>query len=365
MIAQMFGNGAQILSKSSHTTFFVGIGDINSTFLPKLDASTSTVPQMPPATAGREPQTDPGPTPSASTPGPLPDDSQSNTTSTSSADEAVAAEILQKEMIARNSLALEAQVEERPLAKLQEELQEAANGQLASESPASSISGQGENTSKPSETPGEKHHHRKALLKNDDVELQRIKRLLDIVHEQFFEAYDTQPSDNGGNAKILNKAQPSSSILYDVRIIIPGLRLQTFDGLHILFSSVIPLDTRPETTDIWNLAEAFGASCHTEFSSEVTHLVAAKRGTAKIDQARKRGNIKIVWLAWFTDSIARWERQDETSYLMDEPRSLSATAPDTMTGTSNPGPGKVTLGQLLRGWRRRGVAQLTRTSWTT
>ena len=60
------------------------------------------------------------------------------------------------------------------------------------------------------------------------------------------------------------------------QIIIPGLRLQTFDGLHLLFSSVIPLDTRPETTDIWNLAEAFGASCHTELSSEVTHLVAAK-----------------------------------------------------------------------------------------
>jgi RNA polymerase II subunit A C-terminal domain phosphatase len=131
---------------------------------------------MSPATASREPQTDPGPTLTTSTPGPLPDDSQSSTISTSSADEAVAAEILQKEMIARNSLALEAQVEERPLAKLQEELQEAANGQLPSESPASSISGQSENTSKPSETSGEKHH-RKALLKNDDMELQRIKRV--------------------------------------------------------------------------------------------------------------------------------------------------------------------------------------------
>jgi len=120
------------------------------------------------------------------------------------------------------------------------------------------------------------------------------------------------------------------------QIIIPGFRLQTFDGLHILFSSVIPLDTRPETTDIWNLAEAFGASCHTELSSEVTHLVAAKRGTAKIDQARKRGNIKIVWLAWFTDSIARWERQAETPYLMDEPRSSSATAPDTASSPAPP-----------------------------
>lgn len=35
--------------------------------------------------------------------------------------------------------------------------------------------------------------------------------------------------------------------------------------------------------------------------------------------ARKRGGIKIVWLAWFTDSIALWRHQDETAYLLDEP----------------------------------------------
>ncbi|KAI0304581.1 hypothetical protein BC826DRAFT_1836 [Russula brevipes] len=316
--------------------FFVGIGDINSAFLPKLDPSTSTIPQMPPTTPGRRRQSVSESTPSSSAPDPAPDDPQSSSVGTSSADEVATKEIMQKEMIARNSQALEAQVEERPLAKLQEELQEAANGELASETPASdSVSGRTENTSKPSETSGERHN-RKALLKNDDVELQRVKRLLDVVHQRFFEAYDSRPSDKGDQTKFSSKAQPSSSILYDVRIIIPSLRLRTFDGLHILFSSVIPLDTRPETTDIWNLAEAFGATCHAELSSEVTHLVAAKRGTAKIDQARRRGNIKIVWLAWFTDSIARWDRQDETPYLMDEPRSLSATAPDTASSPAPP-----------------------------
>lgn len=132
---------------------------------------------MPSATPGRQPQTVPETTLSASTPSSSDDDSQSGAIGADPADEEVAAEILQKEMIARNSLALEAQVEERPLAKLQEELQEAANGQLESESPASNISSQSEDTSKSSETPGEKHHHRKALLKNDDVELQRIKRV--------------------------------------------------------------------------------------------------------------------------------------------------------------------------------------------
>lgn len=107
-----------------------------------------------------------------STPSPVPDDSQSSAVA---ADEAAAKETLQKEMIARNSLALEAQVEERPLAKLQEELQEAANGQLASETPAGhSASGESENASKTSEATGEKHH-RKALLKNNDTELQRVK----------------------------------------------------------------------------------------------------------------------------------------------------------------------------------------------
>lgn len=35
--------------------------------------------------------------------------------------------------------------------------------------------------------------------------------------------------------------------------------------------------------------------------------------------ARKRGGIKIVWLAWFTDSIALWRRQDETPYLLEDP----------------------------------------------
>jgi RNA polymerase II subunit A-like phosphatase len=33
--------------------------------------------------------------------------------------------------------------------------------------------------------------------------------------------------------------------------------------------------------------------------------------------ARRRGGIKIVWLAWFSDSVAFWQRQDETPYLLD------------------------------------------------
>jgi RNA polymerase II subunit A C-terminal domain phosphatase len=46
----------------------------------------------------------------------------------------------------------------------------------------------------------------------------------------------------------------------------------------------------------------------------------------KVDAARRQGGIKIVWLAWFTDSIALWQRLDETAYLID-PVSAVAVGP--------------------------------------
>ena len=58
--------------------------------------------------------------------------------------------------------------------------------------------------------------------------------------------------------------------------IIPRMRSDTLKDVHILFSSVIPLDTKPESTEIWRVAHMFGAKCYTELSSLITHVVAAK-----------------------------------------------------------------------------------------
>jgi RNA polymerase II subunit A-like phosphatase len=57
-------------------------------------------------------------------------------------------------------------------------------------------------------------------------------------------------------------------------------------------------------------------------------LVGIQHGTVKVDAARKRGGTKIVWLSWFTDSIALWHRQDETPYLLDDP-SLTVAQPSS------------------------------------
>lgn len=50
----------------------------------------------------------------------------------------------------------------------------------------------------------------------------------------------------------------------------------TFAGLKIVFSSVIPLDVPPETTDIWRTAVAFGAECYRDLNLRITHVVANK-----------------------------------------------------------------------------------------
>ena len=106
--------------------FFVGIGDINSSFLPKQVPIAALPPD---ANRPASPPSDiasPGPTP------PLSPFSSASTNSDTSEEEL--AEIEKTEILARNADVLDAQLEERPLAKMQEELQEAED---AKEEPAS------------------------------------------------------------------------------------------------------------------------------------------------------------------------------------------------------------------------------------
>ncbi|KAJ7762404.1 hypothetical protein DFH07DRAFT_410117 [Mycena maculata] len=307
--------------------FFVGIGDINSAFLPKIE------PLTPLTTPGLTPPKGTAKTvPSVHSP-PLADPAQLSPSSPTPVSPAAAAEaeLTEKAMLTQNTIALEAQVEERPLAKKQEELQVASDGTPgAGESPGESEAAASEDKAANSKSPTpEKPHRKAALLKNDDNELQRLGKLLDEVHRRFFTAYEARrlkdTAKAGSSSRRRNSIKPKPA--YDVTLIIPRIRTEVLEGVHILFSSVIPLDTPPEGTEIWRMARMFGANCSTELTAEVTHVVAAKRGTVKVDAARKRGGIKIVWLAWFTDCIALWQRQDEAAYLLDDAPAAPTTDP--------------------------------------
>jgi RNA polymerase II subunit A-like phosphatase len=151
--------------------FFVGIGDINSTFLPKVDPITAGPPLPISGTSPPSPRSSPtSVTPSSTL------TSSSNTTppATSEAEreeerERGAQET--KEMVAANSLALEAQLEERPLAKKQEAL---LDDGIEKEGEKTGEDSDEKGQDKPDEKPA---HVKKALLKNDDTELQRVNKV--------------------------------------------------------------------------------------------------------------------------------------------------------------------------------------------
>lgn len=169
--------------------FFVGIGDINSSFLPKQVPIAALPPD---ANRPASPPSDiasPGPTP------PLSPFSSASTNSDTSEEEL--AEIEKTEILARNADVLDAQLEERPLAKMQEELQEAEDAKEAAieaaaekestpvvngaaEAGTNGHGDDGENAAEPParlSTPPKEKHTRKALLKNTDTELTRVQRV--------------------------------------------------------------------------------------------------------------------------------------------------------------------------------------------
>lgn len=166
--------------------FFVGIGDINSAFLPKQQSLTPNLPQDPTSVGVAKIPTAIIPSAPAqkytSTPPPKATSPDLDSTAQAELDD-----LAKTEMIARNADALEAQLEERPLAKQQEKLQEAEDASDSEEPEktpsANGGSENGEVSQSPSQdtshstTPKPEKHVRKALLKNDDRELVRVQNV--------------------------------------------------------------------------------------------------------------------------------------------------------------------------------------------
>jgi len=89
--------------------------------------------------------------------------------------------LMQKNMIDQNSLALEAQVEERPLAKKQEEL-EASPSEQAPAAPGASVNPPSEPETRGGGTKKRNKVPLKALLRNDDFELRRVRNVSHYQH---------------------------------------------------------------------------------------------------------------------------------------------------------------------------------------
>ncbi|OCF39097.1 hypothetical protein I317_07121 [Kwoniella heveanensis CBS 569] len=293
--------------------FFIGIGDINSAFLPKSNkvppppsstATAASTPSLPHSTIPASPAS------AESTPPPAtPVDEPS----------------VEDELLLKTKM-LDEVSESRPLAKMQEALEGDADQTKGIALSDNKKNGNGEAQEEPAKTPtppDSPPRSRKPLLNPHDYELLRVAEILQEVHRRFYDAYDD-----------LEGWDPKTSLPMscDVEFIIPELKAKVLEGCDLVFSGLIPQAVDPTTTDIWQTAETFGALCSTSVHPRITHCVTATLNTEKTYFAGKAG-AKIVWANWFWDSVALWRRQPEVKYLAGKKESQSVTPAATPTTT--------------------------------
>lgn len=332
--------------------FFVGIGDINAGFLPKKQELPPLPPlptpplAAPPTTNGTTDEDDDGTATGDEQAGPVDTSALEAVVAMTSPDSA-ALQDLQKKAQEED---INSQIESKPLAKLQQELDEKDGVDLASAPSPTSIADTTtltdstlsptspetaettpeppSTTSLPPEPPKSPTRVRHSVLKNDDDELVYLEKSLDAVHQKFFTEYERKNhTPKGGRVSALtgkrkmplpNLEEEDSTVkktIPDVKKIIPSMKERVLAGVIIVFTGVLPLGTDIYHADISLWAQSFGARIAERIDSTVTHVIAARVGTAKVKSAVKRG-IKVVSIDWLVKSIQRWRKQDEWRFLL-------------------------------------------------
>lgn len=318
--------------------FFVGIGDINSSFLPKKQEiqSTPKLENKNHTANGTDQGAEDahGTTNGVSDRLPPSEDSASaleQLMAMSGGDDPVVRELQtkgQEELIT-------SQLSDKPLLKMQLEQDEkdqaeaVANGDAQASQSTDSDSSESSDSS--DTTPPARPKPRHSILKNDDEELIHLESALTAVHSTFFAEYDRKRLGGKGGrvAELTGKRKaplPNGEeedgtaidllLVPDIKKVMPAMKQRILNGVKIVFSGVLPLGTDVQNADISTWAKSFGASIAEKIARDVTHVIAVRPGTAKVKQAVKRG-IKVVGTPWLIESMQQWRKLDERPYLLE------------------------------------------------
>ncbi|EON65543.1 hypothetical protein W97_04781 [Coniosporium apollinis CBS 100218] len=242
------------------------------------------------------------------------------------------------EQTARQEEAVAAQVDERPLAKLQETLDKEDEEEAKKEH-----DGESDEDEDAAPKPPKPRH---VLLRNDDTTLIGLERILRKIHTAFYEEYDRRlASAQGGRIAELRGSEPDSEtrpqddlqLVPDIKEILPDTVSKVLDGVSLVFSGIFMLSINPQDAELSMWAKSLGARVSNRLSKKTTHLVVASdRRTEKIKQAARNG-IKIVYRAWLDYALTHYERPEDEPYLLhidpDDKPGKTSPLPDSEDGT--------------------------------
>lgn len=188
------------------------------------------------------------------------------------------------------STALEHQEHDRPLAKLQENLDKIIEKEEeANSSDNDSIHSSTRESNSPVEV---KEPHN--LLYDDDKELTYLGQALVRIHNEFYFE--------------IEKVKDTTEII-DVKDIMIDMKSLVFKGCVILLSGILPLGTKLQNADIVIWARSFGATFVENYNTNVTHVICKNAGTFKVRLAKSVDpQIKVVNPDWLFACMSLWDR---------------------------------------------------------
>ncbi|KAL2151644.1 hypothetical protein VTH82DRAFT_6742 [Thermothelomyces myriococcoides] len=269
------------LIKVSPYEFFKGIGDINSTLLPKRQDLLTTG-----ATANGTKKAKKSKT------------AENQEVPVAGPDE----DTLTPQQVEEQGRALEKQIKDRPLQVLQEQLDREDE-----EAEKATVQSDDSSESRSSSPPPQRHR----VLQDDDEELKYLEQHLTALHRAFYEEYDRNRATHNSSSDVDLDSVPDAGRILD------QLKSTILQGKRIVLSGLLPRDTNIYRSELGLQIMSFGAELLTKISRDVTHLVvnAAQPGREKLLQARRRPHIKIVTQEWLAACFSQWKAVDETPYL--------------------------------------------------
>ena len=319
--------------------FFVGIGDINSSFLPKKQEIQSTPAPEPPKEKEAE-KTHQEVATNGEVSSTVAEDGTSSIQEGTSALEHLIAmggsddPAVRELQTKGQEEIISSQLEDKPLLKMQQQQDEmdkveaGTDGQTQTNGePQHTQATESDSDSSDSDTSQSKPKARHSILKNDDEELIHLENSLTAVHTTFFRDWDKKRlAGKGGRVAALagkrkprleeDEAPSDLTLVPDIKKVMPAMKVRVLSGVTIVFSGVLPLGTDIQNADISTWAKTFGAKVTDKVKGDVTHVIAARAGTAKVKQAVKRG-IKVVSTNWLIESMQRWRKLEEKPYLLE------------------------------------------------
>lgn len=206
-------------------------------------------------------------------------------------------DLLAEQLNLRSKL-VEQQQHDRPLAKLQHDLHKATH----SDHEGSLLDSDGK------EDEDDDH-----LLYDDDRELVYLESALEKFHVEYYRLFALYQKDRSIDRP-------------DLTHIIPDLKKQCLKGIVVLFSGILPLGLNVDDADIVIWCRQFGIEVVTEVYPQVTHVVCRDPNTShlkpgltlKARVAKKTlPNVKVVSPDWLFACLSQWKGVPSHEYEID------------------------------------------------